>query len=238
MTIIAHRCGTHAGLAESSVASACRSRQLGADVIELDIRFSRDRVPVVIHDADFRRLCGVERRVADCTAAEIAGLRYREHPQTGPAPFAAFASAGIAPLLIDFKLGAPELERFLPVLDSTGCLETTVVGVRSVDALRAARGYRKPVRTLAFMPGRGDSADFVAAGADIIRLWDPWVDAAAVAAVHAAGRLAWVMTGAPSEGSVGLCSRERLGGYFDLGLDGILLNDVALAVSVARSQRG
>jgi glycerophosphoryl diester phosphodiesterase len=234
MTIIAHRCGTHAGFPENSVAAAARSREAGADAIELDIRFSRDGVPTVIHDADFGRLCGVERRVADCTAAEIARLRYREHPEAGPEPFSAFTSAGISPLLIHFKPGAAELERFLPVLEAAGYLERTVVGVRSVGALRAARGARRPVRTLAFMPDRGDCAAFLAAGADIIRLWDPWVDEAAVRAVHEAGRLVWVMTGAPSDGSVGLCTRERLAEYFDLGLDGILLNDVALGVSVAR----
>jgi glycerophosphoryl diester phosphodiesterase len=237
MTIVAHRCGTHEGLAENSVAAASRSRELGADFIELDIRLSRDGVPAVVHDASFARLCGVDRRVAECTAAEIARLRYREHPDAGPAPFSAFTAAGIAPLLIHFKLGAPELERFLPVLEAAGYLEKAVVGVTSAAALGAARGYRKPVRTLAFMPEREDAAAFLAAGADIIRLWDPWVDAAAVRVVHDAGRLVWVMTGAPSEGSVGLCTRERLGEYFDLGLDGILLNDVSLGVSVARSRR-
>ena len=92
MTIIAHRCGTHTGLPENSVDAARRSLELGADVIELDIRFSRDGVPAVIHDADFKRLCGVSSRVADCTAAEIAGLRYSEHPDAGPVPFAAFAA--------------------------------------------------------------------------------------------------------------------------------------------------
>jgi hypothetical protein len=45
------------------------------------------------------------------------------------------------------------------------------------------------------------------------------------------------MTGAPSDGSVGLTTRERLLEYYDLGLDGFLLNDVALGVSVARSRQ-
>jgi glycerophosphoryl diester phosphodiesterase len=219
------------------VDAARRSRELGADVIELDIRFASDGVPAVIHDADFRRLCGVSRRVADCTAAEIAGLRYLAHPQSGPVPFSAFTASGISPLLIDFKLGAEYLEGFLAGLEAAGYLDKTIVGLRSVAALRAARSWRRPVRTLAFMPGRDDTAAFVEAGADIIRLWDPWVSAAAVAEVHAAGRLVWAMTGAPSDGSVGLTTRERLLEYYDLGLDGFLLNDVALGVSVARSRQ-
>ncbi len=236
MTIIAHRCGTHAGLPENSVDAARRSLEMGADFVEMDIRFSRDGVPVVHHDADFKRLCGVDRRVVDCTAAEIAALRCRERPDAGPATFSAFIAAGIAPLLIHFKLRAAELELFLPALEAAGYLDRAIVGVRSVGALEAARRYPRPVRTLAFMSDAADCDAFLAAGADIIRLWDPWVSPDAVAAVHSAGRLVWVMTGSPDNGSVGLCTRERLEQYYDLGVDGFLLNDVALGMSVARSK--
>jgi glycerophosphoryl diester phosphodiesterase len=235
MTIIAHRCGTNPGVPENSVASARRSLELGAQVVELDIRYSRDGVPTVVHDADFRRLCGVDARVAGLTSAELARLRYREHPEAGPLPFAAFTSAGIAPLLIDFKLDAADVRRFVPALEAAGYLDKVVLGLRSVDALEAARSLA-PVRTLAFMKAPGDTAAFLAAGADIIRLWDPWLSGAAVGEVHAAGRLVWAMTGEPSEGTVGLTTRERLAAYFDLGVDGFLLNDVALGATVARSR--
>ncbi len=237
MMIIAHRCGTFPALPENSVAAARRSLEVGADMIELDIRFSRDGVPHVIHDPDFARLCGIARRVADCSAAEIAGFRYLEHPGEGPGTFAEFTAAGIAPLLIHFKLGADELARFLPVLDSAGYLDKVVVGVRTVAALQVARRYSRPPRTLAFMGSQTEGQAFIAEGADIIRLWDPWVDARTIEAIHAAGRLVWVMTGRPSDGSVGLVEPDRLLEYFPLGLDGILLNDVALGVKVAREKR-
>lgn len=237
MTIIAHRCGTHVGLPENSVDAARRSLELGADVIELDIRLTRDGVPVVHHDSDFKRLCGVDRRIVDCTAAEIAGLRCREHPDRAPQPFSAFTASGISPLLIHFKLKAADLERFLPTLEAAGYLDKAIIGVTSVGAVEAARRYRRPVRTLAFMSDAADRDAFVAAGADIIRLWDPWVSPAAVAAVHDAGRLVWVMTGSPDNGSVGLCTGERLQQYYDLGVDGFLLNDVELGVGIARAKR-
>ncbi len=236
MRIVAHRCGTFPGLPENSVAAARRSLEVGADMIELDIRFSRDGVPFVIHDPELARLCGIARRVVECSAAEIAGFRYREHPGEGPGTFAEFMTAGIAPILIHFKLGAEELAHFLPVLDSAGYLDKVVVGVQTLATLQAARCYPKPFKTLAFMGGLADTQSFIAEGADIIRLWDPWVDAKAIEAIHAAGHLAWVMTGRPSDGSVGLVATDRLPDYFALALDGILLNDVVLGVQAVRER--
>jgi glycerophosphoryl diester phosphodiesterase len=238
MRIIAHRCGTFPEVPENSVAAARRSLDAGADMVELDIRFSRDGVPVVVHDPDFGRLCGIDRRVADCSAAEIAGFRYREHSGEGPRTFAEFTQAGIAPILIHFKLGPEELLRFLAMLEALGYLDKVVVGVLTLDAIRAARRFTPPPRTLAFMKSAAETHAFIAEGADIIRLWDPWVDPKTVEAVHAAGRLAWVMTGSPSDGSVGLASPARLAEYFPLGLDGILLNDVTLGLRAARAQGG
>jgi glycerophosphoryl diester phosphodiesterase len=235
MKIIAHRCGTNPGVPENSVASARRSLELGADVIELDIRYSRDGVPTVVHDADFGRLCGVGKKVADFTSAELARLRYRGYPDAGPLPFSAFTSAGVAPLLIDFKLGAADVRRFIPALSAADYLDKVVLGVRSVDTLEAARSAAR-VRTLAFMRERGELQAFVAAGVDIIRLWDAWLDAAAVDEVRAAGRQVWVMSGGQREGGVGITTRERVVEYFDLKVDGFLLNDVAFGVGVARSR--
>jgi len=237
MMIIAHRCGTFPALPENSVAAARRSLEVGADMIELDIRFSRDGVPRVIHDPDFSRLCGIARRVADVSAAEIAGFRYLEHPGEGPGTFAEFTTAGITPILIHFKLGAEELSRFLPVLEAAGYLDKVVVGVQTLATLQAARRYPKPFKVLAFMKSLEEVQSFIAEGADIVRLWDPWVDAKAIEAIHAAGRLVWIMTGRPSDGSVGLVTPERLAEYFPLSPDGILLNDVALGVQVAREKR-
>jgi len=42
-----------------------------ADLIELDVRFTRDMVPVVIHDRTLVRTAGGRGAVADCTFAEL-----------------------------------------------------------------------------------------------------------------------------------------------------------------------
>jgi glycerophosphoryl diester phosphodiesterase len=233
MTIIAHRCGPHAGAAENSVAAARRSLELGADVVELDIRFSRDGVPMVVHDPDLGRLCGSARRVADLDAADIVLRPYRDFPSVSPQPFRAFTDAGVAPLLVDFKEGEQRIEGFLEALAAARYLDRVVFGVRSVAALEAARRFQPHLRVLAFMPGPDDVDAFLGAGADIIRLWCSWMDARAVDLVHAAARSVWVMMGSPAGDRVGLASRSDVDRCIALHVDGCLLNDVALGVDAA-----
>jgi len=238
MTVIAHRCGPRAGVAENSVDAARRSLELGADVVELDVRFSRDRVPTVVHDPDFQRLCGDARRVADLDSAQIERLAYRAYPGTGPRPFSAFIDAGIGPLLVDFKEGEERIEGFLALLAAAHYVDRVVLGVRSVAALEAARRLEPRLKVLAFPHAPGDVEAFLEAGADVVRLWELWADARAVDRMHTAARAVWIMMGSPREDQVGLASRSALERCISLGVDGCLLNDVALGVESARRSGG
>ena len=236
MKIIAHRCGPHAGAAENTVDAARRSLALGADAIELDVRFSRDGVPVVVHDPDLARLCGDARRVADLDAGEIVRRPYRDFASASPQPFRAFTDAGVAPLVVDFKEGEERIDDVLGALAAARYLDRVVLGVRSVAALAAARRREPRLELLAFMRAADDVGAFLDAGADLVRLWYAWADAAAVARVHGAGRAVWVMLGSLEEDRVGLASRDELERCLALGVDGCLLNDVALGVDAVRGR--
>ncbi len=39
--------------------------------VELDVRLTKDEVPVVFHDATLSRMCGVDKKVSDCTYEEL-----------------------------------------------------------------------------------------------------------------------------------------------------------------------
>lgn len=65
-SVIAHRGGWGADVPENSLAAFERAIDLGADMIEFDVRRTRDREPIVFHDAE---LAGVA--VADLTRSEI-----------------------------------------------------------------------------------------------------------------------------------------------------------------------
>jgi glycerophosphoryl diester phosphodiesterase len=80
--VIAHR-GARGGhplhspggpLLENSAAAMARAQQLGVDGIETDLRLSQDGAVMLCHDSHLQRLAGVDRWVADCTAAELEGM--------------------------------------------------------------------------------------------------------------------------------------------------------------------
>jgi glycerophosphoryl diester phosphodiesterase len=56
---------------ENTLEAFRQARAAGAVMTECDVRISRDRVPVVFHDYDLRRLGGSEQKVTDLTAQEL-----------------------------------------------------------------------------------------------------------------------------------------------------------------------
>ena len=69
----AHR-GLYGGnIPENSLAAFRNAIEAGLD-IELDVRLSRDGVPVVFHDRTLKRMCGDSRAVSELTLAELKQL--------------------------------------------------------------------------------------------------------------------------------------------------------------------
>lgn len=71
--IIAHR-GASADAPENTVAAIKLAWTQSADASEFDVFLSRDGKIVVIHDADTKRVAGVDRKVVDQTADELRAL--------------------------------------------------------------------------------------------------------------------------------------------------------------------
>jgi glycerophosphoryl diester phosphodiesterase len=67
---IGHR-GYAAKYPENTLAGFRAAAEAGLGMVELDVRLSRDRQLVVIHDADLVRLTGMSRRVEETTWAEL-----------------------------------------------------------------------------------------------------------------------------------------------------------------------
>lgn len=77
--VIAHR-GASAEAPENTLAAFRRALALGADAIELDVRLTRDGVPVVFHDATLNRLTAGRGPVARRTRRELRAFSVRGEP--------------------------------------------------------------------------------------------------------------------------------------------------------------
>ena len=73
MLLLAHR-GDWRRWPENSLAALLAGAALeGVDGVEFDVRSSADGKAVIIHDADLRRVQGIDAAVAQLTASELAG---------------------------------------------------------------------------------------------------------------------------------------------------------------------
>ena len=85
--IIAHR-GDSANAPENTIPAVMSAITNDADCIELDVRCTKDGVPIVFHDATLRRLTGVKAEVSDLTYREITSYplhfanAFSNYPQT------------------------------------------------------------------------------------------------------------------------------------------------------------
>ncbi|HET9958349.1 MAG TPA: glycerophosphodiester phosphodiesterase family protein, partial [Polyangiaceae bacterium] len=80
--LFAHR-GARLELPENTLPAFERARELGADVLELDVHATRDGHAVVCHDPDLSRTAGLPRRIRDLSLAELREIEVRRPEEPG-----------------------------------------------------------------------------------------------------------------------------------------------------------
>lgn len=146
--VIAHR-GASAYLPENTLPAFRDAwERFDADMVELDVRLSKDNIPVVLHDARLSRVSASSKFVHELSFAEISQLdaAYRFDPQgDGSYPFRgqgiripafeevlqAFAGRGFA---VEIKEKSPFLvEETIRLLARYGSLKHSIVGSKIHD---------------------------------------------------------------------------------------------------------
>ncbi|MBQ8081267.1 MAG: glycerophosphodiester phosphodiesterase [Clostridia bacterium] len=110
--------------------------------IETDVHITADDQLIVFHDDSLKRMCGVDRKIADCTLEELRRLSLKDTKETIPT-FDEFLTAvgGAVPLIVEIKtdqriaLLCEKVNERLEAYDGPYCVE-------SFDP-RAVRWYRK-----------------------------------------------------------------------------------------------
>jgi len=68
--LVAHR-GDMETYPENTLLSLTKAAELGFNYLELDIQFSNDLTPIVIHDDNLIRTTGINKKVFECTTKEL-----------------------------------------------------------------------------------------------------------------------------------------------------------------------
>lgn len=140
--VFAHRGG--AALApENTLAAFDNGLRLGADGIELDVRFSKDSVVVVHHDEALDRTTPLSGPVADRSARDLEAVAV-------PRLVDVLARYRDVRLIIELKLNAVELaEAVVRAVTAADACERVCIGSFGLRALRAARAASSAIATSA-----------------------------------------------------------------------------------------
>ncbi|WP_327255175.1 glycerophosphodiester phosphodiesterase [Streptomyces sp. NBC_01244] len=106
LTAVGHR-GDPYRVRENTLPSIRSAFDRGADAVEIDVRMTRDGVPVLLHDEDLQRLWGHGVRLQDVTAPQL-----RELTDGGiPTLRDALMAAGAGRVMVDLPGATPETVR-------------------------------------------------------------------------------------------------------------------------------
>ena len=232
MLIIAHRSGP--GLyPEQSILSAREALKNGADIVEMDVRETKDGVPVICHDDDTGRMFGVEGDVKDFTLQEFMAMRHVSDRSFAPHTLEDVLSCGVKPLLLHCKqTGAEQMEKICSLLNKYDAAKTTTMGIQAPEIAAVIRKCAPGCHILAFMPKPEDIESFGAMDIDYIRLWENWLTPERVGRVHATGKKLWIMANDKPCGGVGYTTAEALRSFVTFGAHAVLVNDIPWAMSV------
>lgn len=182
--IIAHR-GGMAGAPENTMAAFQRSVELGADMLELDLRTSSDGQLFILHDERLDRTTDSTGVATELMMEELRQLdagawfdsKYSGERIPSFQEVLAWANGEEVGLLLDLKESGPKYaERIASDIRSYDMEKYAVIGVRSPEQAQAFRELLPGVRQLGFIGSPDDIESYAAAGVDVIRLWLRWLE--------------------------------------------------------------
>ncbi|MFJ4695686.1 glycerophosphodiester phosphodiesterase [Streptomyces sp. NPDC088766] len=215
VTAVAHR-GDPYRVRENTLDSLRSALEQGADAVEIDVRLTRDGVPVLLHDETLKRLWERDRPLLSLSAAEVRGLTEGGVPTLAEA----LAATGDSRVMIDLP-GTREVRTARRVVDAVreaGAAERVYycAGATAMLAVRAADPSAEIALTCTSLaPPR--PALLAAVGPRWLNYRFSLVDRDMVARIHRDGRLLSVWT--PD-------TRRSMRRLIDLGVDSITTNRI------------
>jgi glycerophosphoryl diester phosphodiesterase len=182
---IAHR-GEPVGHRENTLPAFAAATAARADMVEIDLRRTRDGAIVVLHDQSLERLWGRPDSVGDVDLAEVAALGQGE---VRIPTLSAVLDAVDLPLMVDFTR-REVVEGGLRAVQAAGALDRALFVTGNVEALRQLRSL-SPAARLGLTWVEGAEPPLALLDELAAEYWNPmfgFVTAAGVAAVHREGR--------------------------------------------------
>lgn len=179
---------------ENTLASFAKAIELGADIVELDVRATRDGHFVIFHDASVERLTRARGSIEERTLEEGRQLEIgiSEFPGRGGLPIPTLEEAlkalrGRAIAYLDLKTGSAG--RLAHEVGRLGATDYVFIGVRTAEAARALRAASREVHLMAAPEGDPTQVleDFLASRPTLFEVRLPHLTPALVARLRQRG---------------------------------------------------
>jgi glycerophosphoryl diester phosphodiesterase len=148
---ISHR-GLGAGAPESTLRGFRGVSRLGVNILESDVRFTRDQVPVIMHDATVDRTTSGTGRVADLTYRQVSRLDAGEATRVPRLRgLVALADRRGARLLAELKprrTTMPQVRAVVRIVRARGMGPSTTIHSRYPANLRRVNRLAPQIRTM------------------------------------------------------------------------------------------
>jgi glycerophosphoryl diester phosphodiesterase len=216
---IAHR-GEPVGHRENTLPAFAAAAVLGADMVEIDLRRTRDGAIVVLHDQTLERLWGLEASVGDVDLADVAALG--DGTLRIPTLVEVLRAVPL-PMMVDFTR-REVVAGGLQAVQAAGALERCLFVTGNLEALRQLRAASAEARIgLTWLDGpQPPLALLHELGAEF---WNPWfglITADGVEAVHQEGLRVSTWT---------VDTTEDMTGVLGAGVDAIVSNHIGALVA-------
>ena len=145
MLRVGHR-GARAYAPENTLPSFKKALEIGVDAVELDVRKTKDKQIVVIHDADVKRTTNGKGLVSELTLAQIKGFSSEGGDKILTLQEALDFLDEKVKVLVELKESGVE-EQVLSIVHDRGLEKNVVIISFLEDALRKVRKLDKDVET-------------------------------------------------------------------------------------------
>jgi glycerophosphoryl diester phosphodiesterase len=224
---LAHR-GDWSGVPENTLAAFAAAERAGADMVELDVRRTRDGVAVVLHDRTLERVWSVPRAVRDLTVEEVRAIGTGRDDGRIPTLREALEASSL-PVMVDF-VDTDVVEPALAEVRRAGALDRALFAGGNLDGHRLLRSLEPEARIALTWNQATRPSDELLAGLDVEYFNPPWelVDDRVVADMHDRGLLvsAWTVD-EPAAMSM----------LLDLGVDAVTTNRIGELVPLLAERR-
>ncbi|WP_190018604.1 glycerophosphodiester phosphodiesterase [Streptomyces lucensis] len=137
VTAVAHR-GDPYRFRENTIGSLRSALDQGADAVEVDVRLTRDGIPVLLHDETLERLWKLRRPLTALSAEEVRGITGGGVPTLAEA----LAATGDSRVMVDLcgRVGRRTADRVVDVVRRSGAGDRVYycAGAEAMLAVRAA----------------------------------------------------------------------------------------------------